>query len=232
MTASANKILSALPSAEYEQIAPMLRPVPLKLGETLYHPEEVIHHVYFVTEGVISLLATLESGATVEAGVIGPEGMLGIPVILGVASTPNLALVQSKGSAMRMSAPDIIKEFRKGGMLRDLLLRFTQMLFTQVAQTAACNRLHTVDQRLARWLLMTHDRVHGDSFVLTQDFLSRMLGVRRAGVSVAASMLKQHGLIDYERGTVTIVDREGLEKFACECYRLVTEEYQRPITSQ
>lgn len=201
----------------------------LKLGDILYNPEETIQYVYFVTEGVVSLLATLESGATVEAGVIGPEGMLGIPVVLGVTSTPNLALVQGNGTAMRMGADEIIKEFRKGGLLRDLLLRFTQMLFTQVAQTAACNRLHTVDQRLARWLLMTHDRVRGDSFVLTQDFLSRMLGVRRAGVSVAASSLKQHGLIDYERGTVTITDRQGLEKFSCECYRLVTEEYNRPL---
>src|SRR5260221_2973029 len=188
-------------------MATKLRPVPITLGQTIYEPENRIDYVYFVTEGVVSLLATLENGATVEAGVIGSEGMVGIPIILGVKSTPNLALVQSAGSAMRMKAADISAEFRNVGVLPDVLLRFTHTLFTQVAQTAACNRLHTVDQRLARWLLLTHDRVQGGSFVLTQDFLSRMLGVRRAGVSVAASMLKQRGLIDYERGTITIVER-------------------------
>jgi CRP-like cAMP-binding protein len=227
MTQPTNTILRALPTSEYDQMAAKLRPVRLTLGQTIYQPEDKIDHVYFVTEGVVSLLATLENGATVEAGVIGPEGMVGLPIILGVKSTPNLALVQATGSALRMKAADIIVEFRKDGVLRDLLLRFTHTLFTQVAQTAACNRLHTVDQRLARWLLLTHDRVGGASFVLTQDFLSRMLGVRRAGVSVAASMLKQQQLIDYERGTITIIDRKGLELASCECYQIVKAEYDR-----
>jgi CRP-like cAMP-binding protein len=227
MTLPTNKILRALPTSEYEHMAPKLREIQITLGQTIYEPEDKIDHVYFLSGGVVSLLATLENGATVEAGVIGSEGMVGIPIILGVKSTPNLALVQAAGSAMRMKAADISAEFRKGGVLRDLLLHFTHKLFTQVAQTAACNRLHTVDQRLARWLLLTHDRVQGGSFVLTQDFLSRMLGVRRAGVSVAASMLKQRGLIDYERGTITIVDRKGLELACCECYQIVKAEYDR-----
>lgn len=222
-----NKILAALPREEFDQIAAKLRTVPLKLGEILYMPEQKIEHVYFVTSGVVSLLAALENGATVEAGVIGPEGMAGISVILGADSTPNQALIQADGHALRMSSEDIRTEFRKGGKLRDLLLRYTHTLFTQVAQTAACNRLHSIEQRLARWLLLTQDRVDSDEFVLTQDFLSRMLGVRRAGVSVAANTLKQAGLIDYRRGSIIVLDRKGLEKYSCECYGIVRAEYDR-----
>jgi CRP-like cAMP-binding protein len=225
MKTPTNKILQALPAAEYAALAPNLRPMALELGEILYQPDDEMQYVYFVNSGVISLLAMLESGATVEAGVIGPEGMLGIAVILGARTTPHQGLVQSRGEAMKMRADDLRAEFRKGGMLRDLLLHFTHLLFTQVAQTAACNRLHTVDQRLARWLLMTHDRVEGDRFALTQEFLSRMLGVRRAGVSVSAGTLKQAGLIDYGRGSVKIVNRMGLERTSCECYQIVKEEY-------
>jgi CRP-like cAMP-binding protein len=224
---AANKILAALPPREFEQFAAKLRPVSLTLGEILYLPEQKIEYVYFVTSGVVSLLAALENGATVEAGVIGPEGMAGISVILGADSTPNQALVQGDGHALRMSSNDVRTEFRNGGKLRDLLLRYTHTLFTQVAQTAACNRLHTIEQRLARWLLLTQDRVASDEFVLTQDFLSRMLGVRRAGVSVAANTLKQAGLIDYRRGTIVVMDRKGLEKYSCECYGIVRDEYDR-----
>jgi CRP-like cAMP-binding protein len=223
----ANKILAAVPRQEFEQFAAKLRPVPLKLGEILYLPEQKIDYVYFVTTGVVSLLAALENGATVEAGVIGPEGMAGISVILGADSTPNQALIQAEGQALRMSSADVRTEFRNGGKLRDLLLRYTHTLFTQVAQTAACNRLHSIEQRLARWLLLTQDRVGSDEFVLTQDFLSRMLGVRRAGVSVAANTLKQAGLIDYRRGTIIVRDRKGLEKYSCECYGIVRGEYDR-----
>ena len=224
---TANKILAALPPKEFEPLAAKLRPVRLKLGETIYLPEQKIDYVYFIDSGVISLLATLEDGASVEAGVIGPEGMAGISVILGADSTPNQALVQAEGQAQRMSSADVRTEFRNGGQLRNLLLRYTHTLFSQVAQTAACNRLHSIEQRLARWLLLTQDRVGRDEFVLTQDFLSRMLGVRRAGVSVAASTLKQAGLIDYRRGTITVMDRKGLENYSCECYRIVKNEYDR-----
>jgi CRP-like cAMP-binding protein len=223
----ANNILAALPPREFEQFAAKLRPVPLKLGEILYLPEQKIEHVYFVTSGVVSLLAALENGATVEAGVIGSEGMAGISVILGADSMPNQALIQAEGQALRMSTTDVRTEFRNGGKLRDLLLRYTHTLFTQVAQTAACNRLHSIEQRLARWLLLTQDRVESDEFVLTQDFLSRMLGVRRAGVSVAANTLKQAGLIDYRRGSIVVMDRKGLEKYSCECYAIVRDEYDR-----
>ena len=222
-----NKILAALPPGEFKQFEARLRPVRLELGKTLYLPEQKIEYVYFVNSGVVSLLAALENGSTVEAGVIGPEGMAGIPVVLGADATPNQALIQSEGEALRMSSRDVRTEFRNGGKLRDLLLQYTHTLFTQVAQTAACNRLHSIEQRLARWLLLTQDRVGHDEFVLTQDFLSRMLGVRRAGVSVAASTLKQAGLIDYKRGIIFVLDRPGLENYSCECYRIVKDEYDR-----
>jgi CRP-like cAMP-binding protein len=224
---TANQILAALPPEEFEPLAAKLKPVPLVLGEILYLPEQKIEYVYFIESGVVSLLAALENGATVEAGVIGPEGMAGVSVILGADSTPNQALIQSAGQAMRISSKDIRTEFRKGGKLRDLILRYTHNLFTQVAQTAACNRLHSIEQRLARWLLFTQDRVGRDDFVLTQDFLSRMLGVRRAGVSVAANTLRQAGLIDYHRGTIMVLNRNGLENYCCECYKIVSSEYDR-----
>jgi len=222
-----NKILAALPRKEFEQLAAKLKPVELKLGVTLYQPEQKIEHAYFVNSGVVSVLAALEDGATVEAGVIGPEGIAGVSVILGADSTPNQALIQAEGDALRIASKDLRIEFRKGGKLRDLLLRYTHTLFTQVAQTAACNRLHSIEQRLARWLLLTQDRVGRDEFVLTQDFLSRMLGVRRAGVSVAANTLRQAQLIDYRRGIIVVMDRKGLEKYSCECYRIVKNEYDR-----
>lgn len=228
----ANSILAALPHDEFERISPKLREVAFPIGEILYHPEEQIEHVYFINNGVVSLLAALENGATVEAGVIGPEGIAGVSVILGANSTPNQALVQSAVKAARISAQDLVAEFHNGsGALRDLVLRFVHTMFTQVAQTAACNRLHTLDQRLARWLLMTHDRVKTNEFTLTQEFLSRMLGVRRAGVSVAANSLRQAELIDYRRGNVVMVDRNGLERVACECYQIVKQEYDSYLQS-
>jgi len=221
----ANKILANLPDEEFEQLRPKLRAVSFPIGEILYMPEQKIEHAYFVNRGVVSLLAALEDGATVEAGVIGPEGVAGIAVVLGASSTPNQALTQSDVEASRISAADLVAEFRRSSKLRDSLLRFVHTMFTQVTQTAACNRLHTLDQRLARWLLLTQDRVDGKQFTLTQEFLSRMLGVRRAGVTVAANDLRTSGLIDYHRGDIVIVDRQGLEKVCCECYRIVKQEY-------
>ncbi|HEY3024578.1 MAG TPA: Crp/Fnr family transcriptional regulator [Pyrinomonadaceae bacterium] len=215
----ANKILRAVPQAEFDRIDSKLHPVALKYGKTVYLPEQEIEHVYFVTEGVVSLLASLEAGATVEAGVIGSEGIVGFPVVLGANSTPHQALVQGAGTAMKMPANELKVEFKRGGMLHDLILQYTNKLFIQVAQTAACNRVHKVEERLARWLLLMHDRTQGDEFTLTQEFISRMLGVRRAGVSVAASGLRKERLIDYRRGVVTILNRKGLEGAACECYR-------------
>lgn len=221
----ANKILANLPDDEFEQLRPKLQAVTFPIGKILYMPEQKIEHAYFVDRGVVSLLAALEDGSTVEAGVIGPEGVAGISVVLGATSTPNQALTQSGVEASRISAADLVAEFRKSGTLRDSLLRFVHTMFTQVTQTAACNRLHTLDQRLARWLLMTQDRVNDKEFTLTQEFLSRMLGVRRAGVTVAANDLRHSGLIDYHRGDIVIVNREGLEKVSCECYRIVKHEY-------
>jgi CRP-like cAMP-binding protein len=221
----ANKILTSLPADEFEQLRSKLRPVNFPIGEILYMPEQKIEYAYFVNRGVVSLLAALEDGATVEAGVIGPEGVAGIAVVLGASSTPNQSLTQSDVETSRISATDLVAEFRKGGKLRDLMLRFVHTMFTQVTQTAACNRLHTLDQRLARWLLMVQDRVNDRQFTLTQEFLSRMLGVRRAGVSVAANELRQTGLIDYRRGDIVILDRQGLEGVCCECYQIVKHEY-------
>jgi len=221
----ANKILTSLPDDEFEQLRPKLRPANFPIGQILYMPEQKIEHAYFVNRGVVSLLAALEDGATVEAGVIGPEGVAGVSVILGASSTPNQSLTQSDVETLRISATDLVTEFRKGGKLHDFMLRFVHTMFSQVTQTAACNRLHTLDQRLARWLLMVQDRVNDRQFTLTQEFLSRMLGVRRAGVSVAANDLRHAGLIDYRRGDIVILDRQGLESVSCECYQIVRQEY-------
>lgn len=190
-------------------------------------PGQPIEHVYFVNRGIISWLAALEDGNTVEAGVIGPEGVGGIEVVLGATSTPNQGLAQSPVEALQIGSADLVAEFRRGETLHDLLLRFLHTMYIQVTQTAGCNRLHTLDQRLARWLLMTRDRIDGESFNLTQEFLSRMLGVRRAGVSVAANTLRQMGLIDYRRGDIRVLDRSALENASCECYEVVQAEYER-----
>ena len=222
-----NAILNALSESRLAQLLPKLRTVELELGQVLYEPEQSIDYVYFPTAGIISLLAAFEDGATVEAGVIGTEGMLGTPVVLGAETTPHQALVQASGQAMRMSARDLTGEVENDGSLLKSVLRYTNAMFIQVAQTAACNGLHTIEQRLARWLLLTHDRVRADEFLLTQEFLSRMLGVRRAGVSVAANNLKQYGAIDYRRGNVIVADRKRLEHTSCECYEAVKQEYDR-----
>jgi len=221
----ANRILSALPPEEFERLRPKLREVSHKAGKIIYDAEEPINDVYFINSGIVSWLATLEDGNTVEAGVIGPEGIAGMAVLLGASSTPNQGLIQADLHASKISSSDLVTEFHKGGELNRLILRFVHSMFIQVAQTAACNRLHTLDQRLARWLLLTHDRTVGDSFPLTQEFLSRMLGVRRAGVSVAANSLRQDGFIDYHRGDIRILNRDGLENLSCECYEIVKQEY-------
>jgi CRP-like cAMP-binding protein len=222
----ANQILSALPYEEFERLRPKLREVTFKLGDVIYAPEEPIEAVYFINSGIVSWLATLENGNTVEAAVIGSEGLAGVSVLLGAQSTPNQALTQAEVSALQISSKDLTTEFRKNGELNRIVLRFVHSMFTQVAQTAACNRLHTLDQRLARWLLMTRDRTDGDAVPVTQDFLSHMLGVRRAGVSVAATSLRQKGLIEYHRGNIHVLDRKGLEALSCECYGIVKQEYE------
>jgi len=224
-----NKILAALPQDEFDRLRPKLRDVSFNIGTIVYQPEETIESIYFVNRGIVSWLAMLEDGNTVEAGVIGPEGLAGVSALLGAKSTPNQGLAQSDVEASRIATRDLITEFRQNGELNRMILRFVHSMFTQVAQTAACNRLHALDQRLARWLLMSHDRSDRDGFPLTQEFLSRMLGVRRAGVSVSANSLKQNGLIDYHRGNIQIIDRRGLEAASCECYQIVKEEYEQTL---
>ena len=226
-----NHILAALPAAEYERLLPSLEhvalPVALPLGEVLYEPHELLQHIYFPDRGIISLTSMMENGAEVEVGVIGNEGMFGLPVALGTNSMPLRAMVQIPGSALRMKAAVLKEEIKECRPLYRLLLRYSQALFIQSAQSAACNRLHSLDERLVRWLLMCHDRVMSDHLQLTHEFLAIMLGSRRAGVSEAASNLQANGIISYTLGLIQVLDREGLEAAACECYQIVKEEFVR-----
>jgi len=224
-----NQILAALPEEEASRFFAQQQPqsVQLKPGTILYMPDERLEYVYFPLKGVVSLLVTLADGGTVESGVVGNEGVVGISAVLGADVTTNQALVQDSGSALRIKTTALRAFMKQSGALHDLLLRFTHTLITQISQTAACNRIHTVNERLARWLLMTHDRVDGDTCELTHDFLARMLGTRRSGVTVAASTLREAGMINYTRGSVSILDREALEEASCECYRNVKIEYDR-----
>lgn len=224
-----NSILAALPAQEYERIASSLTTVQLDLGRVLYQPHEPIRHVYFPTTAIASLVIVLEDGSTVEAGIVGNTGMVGIPVVLGAESSTSQAITQHTGEALMMTVEALQAELRRNGQLQQLLLRFIHMLFAQISQTAACNRLHTVEERLARWLLIMHDRINEDEFMLTQEFISTMLGSRRAGVTVAAGTLQQAGLISYKRGRIRILDRERLEEVSCECHRVVKEEYDRAL---
>jgi CRP-like cAMP-binding protein len=225
--ARANAILSRLSHDELKTLLPKFKLVPLKLGEILYEPGDRIDYVYYPLAGIISLLATFEDGTTVEAGLTGNEGMMGFACVLGADTTPHQALVQTTGEALRMTSTDLRAEVEHGGPFLAAMLIYTNMMFVQVAQTAACNRIHTLEQRLARWLLLTDDRVATHQLELTQDFISRMLGVRRAGVTVAANELRQRGIIEYRRGNVIVRDRKGLEQTSCVCYELVKQEYDR-----
>ena len=226
-----NRILAALPAVEYELIVKHLEKVSLRRGQILQMPDQRIDYLYFPTTSMISLLAALEGGETVEIGVVGGEGMVGISVVLGVDTSTSEALVQADGEAFRMKAKALAPLIKNGGVLHDNLLRYIHTIFAQISQTAACNRAHSLSERLARWLLLTHDRLARDEFELTHEFLARMLGTRRAGVSVAASTLREAGAIGYTRGRVTILDRQGLENAACECYRIVKAEFDRLFKS-
>jgi CRP-like cAMP-binding protein len=226
-----NSILAALPAEEMERCAPLLTPISLALGQVIYEPNETIRRVYFPTSAVASIVIIMEDGSTVEAGMIGSTGMVGIPIILGAEATTTRVVIQHSGDALVMQAEALKELLRRGGRLQQSLLLFTHELFTQVSQTAACNRLHTVEERLARWLLMMHDLARDDEFLLTQEFIATMLGSRRAGVTVAAGILQQAGLLNYRRGRIVILDREGLEEVSCECYRIVKEEYDRYLNA-
>lgn len=222
---SKNKLLSALSKDQFGELFSKLEYVPLVYDKNIYDQGEVISHVYFPESGIISLLASVEDDYTIEVGIIGDEGIAGLSVFLGVPVSGNRAVVQGAGFASRMETGDFLKESRSGSDLSRFILRYMHSLFTQVSQSAACNRYHSIDERLARWLLMTRDRMHQDEFQITQGFLSNMLGVRREAVNRAAKGLQQRDLIKYARGSVSIIDGPGLEKAACRCYDAIEKEY-------
>jgi CRP-like cAMP-binding protein len=220
-------LLTKLPGAEYERIRPHLEPVSFKLGEVIYESGGQMSHIYFPTTSIISLLYLMENGASAEIGVIGNEGVLGIALFMGGETVPNRAVVQSAGAASRLKAEALQIEFARSGTFQRALLRYTQALISQISQTAVCNRLHSVEQQLCRWLLLSHDRLESDELIMTQELIANMLGVRREGVTHAARRLQEHGLISYVRGHIKILDRAGLEAAVCECYRVVRDEYDR-----
>jgi CRP-like cAMP-binding protein len=220
-SAIANSLLAALPRMEYQRLAAGLEPVTLTFGEVLYEPGETIRHVYFPNKSLVSLLTLVDGRMALEIGLIGGEGMVGSALALGVGVSPVRALVQGTGAAMRMKSARFLKEFRQSLQLRRALYRYTHILMAQVAQTAACNRFHVMQARLARWLLMTRDRVQSNDIHLTQEFLSHMLGVRREGVTEAAGQLQKRKLIECSRGKIRIVDQRGLEAASCSCYQIV-----------
>jgi len=222
-----NHLLAALPQAELARIEPSLEPVSLALGEVLYESGDRMTHVYFPTTAIISLLYIMQNGSTAEIGIAGNNGLVGIALFMGGETTSNRAVVQSGGDAVRMKAANVRTAFELGGVFQSVLLRYTQSLMTQISQTAVCNRLHSVEQQLCRWLLINHDQLQTDRLVMTHDLIANMLGVRRAGVSIAAHHLQEKGLIRYVRGTITILDRRGLELAVCECYKVVIDEYDR-----
>lgn len=222
-----NWLLDALPSEDYERLLKDLQPAFFVLGEVVYESGGQMDYVYFPTTCHVSLLYTMINGVTAEMGLVGNEGVVGIALFMGGDTTPNRAVVQGAGKAFKLRAKAMYLEFRRGGDFQLLLLRYTQALITQISQTAVCNRLHTVEQRLCRWLLMTRDRVHADQLEMTQEFISHMLGVRREGVTHAAQDLQERGMISYVRGHINILDRPKLESNVCECYAVVRAEQSR-----
>ncbi|MGE5667130.1 MAG: Crp/Fnr family transcriptional regulator [Betaproteobacteria bacterium] len=222
-----NHLLDALPAGDYTRLEPHLELVPLALGQVLYEPGARMRYVYFPTTAIVSLLYVMEDGASAEIAVVGNEGMLGISLFMGGETTPSHAVVQSAGYGVRLKARLLKDEFARFGPMMHLLLRYTQALITQMAQTAVCNRHHSVDQQLCRWLLLSLDRLSTNELVMTQELIANMLGVRREGVTEAAGKLQDAGLIRYRRGRITVLDRPGLEARTCECYRVVKAEFDR-----
>jgi len=221
--APANSLLAALPRKDYRRLIDELEPVALTYSEVLYEPGEKIKYVYFPTNSLVSLLTLVDQHHALEVGLVGREGMVGISLAMEIGVSPVRALVQGTGMAMRMGAALFLKEFNESNVLRRELHRYTYNLMTQITQTAACNRFHVVEARLARWLLMTQDRMRSSQFLLTQEFLAQMLGVRRVGVTRAARTLQENKLISYSRGNITILDRKGLEGVCCSCYAIVRD---------
>jgi CRP-like cAMP-binding protein len=223
----ANQLLAALPDAEWQRWLPQLEAIDLPLGKVLYESGNNLTHVYFPSTSIVSLLYVMEDGASAEIAVVGHEGIVGISLFMGGQSTTNRAVVQSAGQGFRLRANLMMQEFNRAGPVLHLLLRYTQALITQMAQTAVCNRHHSLDQQLCRWLLLSLDRLPSDELVMTQELIANMLGVRREGVTEAAGQLQEAGLIQYRRGHITVLDRKGLEQRACECYAVVKREYDR-----
>jgi CRP-like cAMP-binding protein len=224
---NANHLLAALPNLVSTRWLAHLEDVELTLGQVLYESGGTLSHVYFPTTAIVSLLYVMENGASAEIAVVGNEGIVGISLFMGGESTPSRAVVQSAGRGLRLKAQMMKDEFNQAGPVLHLLLRYTQALITQMAQTAVCNRHHSLDQQLCRWLLLSLDRLQGDELVMTQELIANMLGVRREGVTEGALKLQQAGLIRYARGRITVLDRDGLERRTCECYAVVKSEYDR-----
>jgi CRP-like cAMP-binding protein len=222
-----NHLLAALPDAERQRWLPQLELVEMPLGQVLYESGGTLTHVYFATTAIVSLLYVMQSGASAEIAVVGNEGIVGISLFMGGDSTSSRAVVQSAGHGFRLKAQIMKEEFNRAGPVLHLLLRYTQALITQMAQTAVCNRHHSLDQQLCRWLLLSLDRLQGNELAMTQELIANMLGVRREGVTEAALKLQQAGLIRYARGHILVLDRNGLEKRSCECYAVVKKEYDR-----
>jgi CRP-like cAMP-binding protein len=230
-TPKGNRLLAALPEENYQALLPFLEPVPLPLGMALYESGGAQGYVYFPTSSIVSLLYVLENGSSAEIAVTGCEGLVGIALFMGGETTPSRAVVQSAGHGYRLRAAVLRKAFENGGALQLLLLRYTQALITQMTQTAVCNRHHSIDQQLCRWLLLSLDRLPANELVMTQELIANMLGVRREGVTEAAGRLQADGLIEYNRGRITVLDRAHLEARVCECYAVVKKEYDRLLPS-
>jgi CRP-like cAMP-binding protein len=224
-------LLDALPDAEYQRILPGLELVKLSLGDALYESGGRLQHVYFPTTSIISLLYVMEDGASAEIAVVGNEGILGVSLFMGGETTPSRAVVQSAGWGYRLHSQILKSEFNRGGPMMRLLLRYTQALITQMSQTAVCNRHHSVEQQLCRWLLLSLDRLPSNELTMTQELIANMLGVRREGVTEAAGRLQRAGLIDYSRGHINVINRPGLEARVCECYQVVKAEFDRLLPS-
>lgn len=222
-----NRLLAALPLEIQRRIFPLLELAPLPLGKVLYESGDMLRHVYFPTDSIVSLLYVMESGASAEISVVGNEGLIGISLFMGGETTPSRAVVQSAGSAYRLLGQHLKDEFNRHGEVLHLLLRYTQALITQMAQTAVCNRHHSIDQQLCRWLLLSLDRLPSNRLVMTQELIANMLGVRREGVTEAAGKLQKLGAIEYSRGQITVLDRPLLERLSCECYAVVKKETDR-----
>jgi CRP-like cAMP-binding protein len=222
-----NHLLAALPASDFQRLEPHLELVSMKLGDVLYEPGDRLRHVYFPTTSIVSLLYVMEDGASAEIAIVGNEGILGISLFMGGETTPSRAVVQSAGYGFRLKAQALKSEFGRFGPTLHLLLRYTQALITQMAQTAVCNRHHSVDQQLCRWLLLSLDRLASNELSMTQELIANMLGVRREGVTEAAGKLQDVGLIRYRRGRITVIDRPGLEARSCECYQVVKTELDR-----